>query len=120
MPGRRPPAEQLDEAVVAAAAAERLLLAVAAGQVELEGGPRVVVEAADEGRFQPVRHAERVEVRPDRGEVLRAGVAQVVGDPRRAALIAAIAGSLRVEQAQHVALQAVPLESTAARRGAPR
>ena len=71
-PGRRPAAEQLDQAVVAAAAAERLLLALAAGDVELERGPRVVVEAADEPRLEPVRHAERVEVRADRREVLGA------------------------------------------------
>ena len=84
--GRRPAAEQLDQAVVAAAAAERLLLALAAGDVELERGPGVVVEAADEPRLQPVRDAERVEVRADGREVLGAGVAQAVGDlaaPRR-------------------------------------
>ena len=83
-PRRRLAAEQLDEPVVAAAAAERLLLALAARGVELERGPRVVVEAADEARLEPVRDAQRVEVRPDAREVLGAGVAQPVGDPRRA------------------------------------
>ncbi len=71
-PGRRPAAEHLDEAVVAAAAAERLLLALAPDDVVLERRPGVVVEAADEAGFQPVRHAERVEVGADRGEVLGA------------------------------------------------
>ena len=70
--GRRPAAEQLDQTVVAAAAADRLLLALAPGDVELERGPRVVVEAADEPRLEPVRDTERVEVRPDAGEVLGA------------------------------------------------
>ena len=71
-PGRRPPAEQLDQAVVPPAAADRLLLALAPGDVELERRPRVVVEAADEAGLEPVRHAERVEVGPDAGEVLGA------------------------------------------------
>ena len=51
-PRRRPAAEQLDEPVVAAAAADRLLLALAALDVELERGPGVVVEAADEARLE--------------------------------------------------------------------
>ena len=85
-PGRRPAAQQLDQAVVAPAATDRLLLALAPGDVVLERGPRVVVEAADEAGLEPIRHAERVEVRPDAGEMLGAGVAQPVGDlaaPRR-------------------------------------
>ena len=53
--GRRPAAEQLDQPVVPPAAAERLLLALATDDVELERGPRVVVEAADEARLEPVR-----------------------------------------------------------------
>ena len=60
-PGRRPPTEHLDEAVVAAAAAERLLLPLTADDVVLERGPRVVVEPANEAGFQPVRDPERVE-----------------------------------------------------------
>ncbi len=80
--GCRPPAQQLDEPVVAAAAADRLLLALAAGDVVLERGPRVVVEAAHEPGLQAIRHVERVEVRPDAGEVRGARVAQAVGDAR--------------------------------------
>ena len=81
--GRRPTTQQLDEAVVPATAADRLLLALAALDVELERGPRVVVEPADEPGFESVRHAECVEVRPDGGEMLGAGVAQTIGDARR-------------------------------------
>ena len=78
--GRRAPAQQLHEAVVPAPAAERLLLALAARDVELERGPRVVVQAADEARFQPIRHAEGVEVGADAREMLGARVAQPVRD----------------------------------------
>ena len=68
---RRPAAEQLDQAVVAAAAADRLLLALATRDVELERRPRVVVEPADQPGLEPVRDAERVEVRADGREVRR-------------------------------------------------
>ena len=64
-PRRRPPTKKLDEAVVAATAADRLLLALSAGDVELEGGSRVVVETADEPRFEPVWHTERFEMGSD-------------------------------------------------------
>ncbi len=106
-----PSAEQLDEAVVAAATAERLLLAVTAWQVELEGGPGVVVETAHQGGFEPVRHAERSQVLLDRGEVVRAGGAQVVRDPRCAPIEIGHRGILGIQQTEHVTFQAVPLES---------
>src|SRR6185295_2089414 len=81
--GRRPPAEELDEAVVAPAPAERLLLALAAGHVELERGSGVVVEAADEPGLEPERDVERGQVRLDGLEMGPAGVTEPVGDPRR-------------------------------------
>ena len=80
---RRATAEQLDQAVVAAAAADRLLLALPTADVELERGPRVVVEAAHEARLEAVGDAEGVEVAADRIEVRGAGGAQPVGDARR-------------------------------------
>src|SRR3954468_10888621 len=46
--GRRAATEELDEAVVPTAAAERLLLPLAPGNVVLERGAGVVVEATDE------------------------------------------------------------------------
>ena len=109
-PGRRPPAEQLDEAVVAPAATDRLLLALAAGDVELERGPRVVVEPADEPGLEPIAHAEGLEVRADAGEVLGAGVAQPVRDLRRPRVERGHRRVLRIEQAQDVALEATAFE----------
>ena len=81
-PRRRAAAQELDEPVVAPAAADRLLLALTTDDVELERGPGVVVEATDEPRLQSVGHAQRVEVVANAGEVLRACLAQVVGDLR--------------------------------------
>ena len=72
------PAEQLDEPVVAAATAERLLAALTTGNEELEGRPGVVVEAADEARLDAVGDAERIEVLADRREMDPAGLAQQV------------------------------------------
>ena len=119
MPGRRAPAEQLDEPVVAAAAAERLLLALAARDVELERGPRVVVEAANEPGLQPVRHAQGVEVARGRS---RSASAQASHSwsviVRRAGVDRRHRRVLGVEQAQDVALQAVALERRQLRRRA--
>ena len=81
---RRRAAQQLDEPVIAAAAAERLLLALGARAVELEGGPRVVVEAADERRIEGRRDPDRGKMRLHPLEVGRAGVAKELADPRRA------------------------------------
>ena len=66
---RRRPAELLDQAVVAAAAAD---LRLGAERVADEGEdrPRVVVEAADQGRVDLVGDPGRVEQRPHLGEVL--------------------------------------------------
>ena len=80
--GRRRPTDRLDQAVVAAAAADRGV-DVLLGPDELEGRARVVVEAAHERRVEDVPHPVRVEVRPDGVEVLAAGVAERVADLRR-------------------------------------
>ena len=66
---RRRPAELLDQAVVAAAAADLRLRPERVAD-EGEDRPRVVVEAADQGRVDHVVDAGRVEQRPDLGEVL--------------------------------------------------
>src|SRR5204863_9153435 len=105
---RRAAAEELDEAVVAAAAPDRLLLALASDDVELERRPRVVIEPANEAGFEPVSNAESVEVRPAAGEMLRAGVALAVGDPRRGRIDGDHGRILRVEQPKHVSLQPRP------------
>ena len=63
------PAELLDQAVVAAAAADLRLRAERVAD-EREDRPRVVVEAADQGRVELVVDPGRVEQRPDLGEVL--------------------------------------------------
>src|SRR5207248_1581399 len=55
-PRRRLAAEELDESVIAAPAAEGGLLARDAARVDLEGGPRVVVETADEVRLEAIGH----------------------------------------------------------------
>ena len=59
---RGPAAEQLDQAVIASPATDRLLLALATGDVELERRPGVVVEAADEPGLEPVADLQRIEV----------------------------------------------------------
>src|SRR6185503_2874155 len=51
--GRGPPAEELDETVVPATAADRLLLALAPLDIELERRPRVVVETAHQPGLDP-------------------------------------------------------------------
>ncbi len=109
-PRRRPPTEQLDETVIAPPAADRLLLALAPGDVELERGPGVVVEAADQTRLEPVSDLERVEVRADGREMLGARIAQPIGDLRRRGIERGHRRVMRIEQAQHVALEPCTLE----------
>ena len=108
---RRLAAQQLDQAVIAAAAAERRLLALDALAVELERGPRVVVEAAHEPWRQPVGDAQRVEVGAGRPRSGRAGVAQVVGDGRSRGDELGQVGVLGVEQPQGVRGQALALDA---------
>ena len=82
-PGRRLAAEKLDEPVISATPTEGLLLPLGATPVELERRPGVVVEAADERGLEPVAHPERVEMRPDVGEMRCTWLAQQVRDLRR-------------------------------------
>ena len=93
-PGRRLAAQELDQPVVAATAADRLLLALATGHVVLERRPRVVVEAADEPWLDAPRDADRGQVRLDGLEV-RAHASHSRSVIRgAAALSSVIAGSL--------------------------
>ena len=80
--GRRRSAEQLDEPVVAAAAADSGLGAEPVAG-ELEHGPRVVVETADQGRVEAVGDAGRVERAADRVEVLGIGAVESLEHRRR-------------------------------------
>ena len=103
---RRLAAELLEQAVVAAAAADRALRAEAVGD-PLEHGEVVVVEAAHQARIDAVGDARRRRAR-------RAPPSKCASDasPRKsiscgaASTIACIAGFLRVEDAQRVAVQA--------------
>ena len=116
---RRPPAEQLDQAVVAAPAADRLLLALAPGDVELERGPGVVVEAADQPRLEPVADA-----RARRGARGRAAKCSAQASHRRsvifgaAALSAAIAGSFESSRRRTLRSSRVRSSSGSASRAA--
>ena len=104
-PRRRPAAEELGEAVVAAAATDGLLLTLATGDDELERRARVVVEAAHQPMVDDVPHAQRIEQVEHGAEVGAALVAQVVGALRRA--IGQVGGQvLVVEDAQRVDLEA--------------
>src|SRR3989304_6300154 len=93
--GRGPAAELLDQGVVAAAAADGALGALLL-RLELEHGAGVVVEAAHPAGVDLVGDAEIVEVGAQAREVLRAGVAEMVGeggrpgDHRLAALLLAV------------------------------
>ena len=104
-PGRRLATEELDEPVVTAASTECLLLALGTAPIELERRPGVVVEAADERWLEPVTHAERVEMRPDLGEVRRTCLAQQVRDLRRQRVELLHRRFPRVEQAERIPLE---------------
>src|SRR5204862_2201922 len=80
--GGRRAADLLDEPVVAAAAADRVLRADRL-VLELEGRARVVVEPAHERRHELVADAERVEVLAHPREMFSALVAERVADLRR-------------------------------------
>ncbi len=90
-PGSAGPAELLDQAVVAAAAAERVLRAERAGS-ELEHRARVVVEPAHERRVDLVAEARVVEQRPHRREVLGVLGGEPVEQPRAPAITARVPG----------------------------
>ena len=95
IPGRRRPTDLLDQVVVAPAAGDGRVLVLDRPD-ELERRPRVVVEAAHERRDERVRHARRVEVGPDRGEVLDACGAERLADLRR--LVERIADRRRLRE----------------------
>src|SRR5205814_9234932 len=65
-------AEQLHQAVVPAPAPERGLLARDPARIDLEGRPRVVVEAADQVWIEAIDHPESVQMRAHPGEMLGA------------------------------------------------
>ena len=96
------PAELLDQAVVAAAAAD---LRLGAERVADEGEdrPRVVVEAAHQGRVDRVGDPGRVEQRPHLGEVLGVLAPSALDDRRRARhhaprpLVVGVEGAQRVD-----------------------
>ena len=99
---RRRAAELLDQAVVAAAAADLRLGAEPVAD-EGEDRPRVVVEAADQGRVDRVGDAGRVEQRPHLGEVLGVLALEPLDDRRRARhhrprpLVVGVEGAQRVD-----------------------
>jgi hypothetical protein len=109
-----PSAQELDEAVVPAAAAERLLLPFSTEEVELEGRASVVVQAPDQPRLDPVRDPDRVEVPANRVEMLAAGGAQSLRDPRGRGIELRHRRVLRVEQPE-----GIPLEALAFKRREP-
>ena len=106
MPGRGRTPQHLDQAVVAASAAEGVLGGVDGARGELERGAGVVVEAADQAVVDGVGHVERIEAGPHAGEVGRAGLAEVVDETRRVLGGALALGRLAVEDAQRVLLEA--------------
>src|ERR1700686_3797949 len=65
---RRRPAERAHQIVVTSAAADRILRAEKF-RVELEDRARVVVETANQPRFDLMRYADRIEPRANRIEV---------------------------------------------------
>ena len=93
----------LDQAVVAAAAADAALRSERVGG-ELEHGPRVVVEAAHERRIDLVGDLRDIEQLAHLREVLGVVVVEVVEQPRRARHHAPGALVIGVERAQRVQL----------------
>ena len=101
---RRRPAERLDEAVVPAAAAERVLRRVERAAGELERGAQVVVEAAHEAGLDRVRDGRGRRARRARsgsGPPRRRSGSRPAAARRRS--IARVGRPLGVEHAQRVA-----------------
>src|SRR5439155_17901285 len=76
------------------------------GQMELDDRSRVVVEATDERRHHAERDAERREPVLERAEVRAVLVAQQIEDLRRTLDDSTVLRFLRVEDAQHVRVDA--------------
>ena len=112
--GRAP--EQLGQAVVAAAAGQRLLLPLAAGDEELKGGAGVVVEAPNQAVVDLVAETQPIEQAANGGEVCGTGVTQVVERGRGARRQLGVE-ALVVEHAEGVDRAAV---AESRRSGAPR
>ena len=102
--GRRA-AELLDEAVVAAAAADTGLRAERVAR-ELEDRARVVVEPAHERRVDLVRQVGAVEQRAHGGEVLGVLTGETVEQPRRPGHHVPCPGVVGIERAQRVLVDA--------------
>ncbi|OQC34731.1 MAG: hypothetical protein BWX64_02729 [Acidobacteria bacterium ADurb.Bin051] len=98
--GRRA-AELLDEPLVGAAAADRVLGSEIARD-DLEDGVRVVVETAHQPGLDAVGHAEAVEVGAHRREMLPARRREVVGEPGRRREQLLLGGILAVEDPERV------------------
>ena len=103
--GRGPITQGRGQAVVAAAAAERVLRPTQAFVLVFEDGPGVVVQATHQLGIQGERNRFRTESLPDRLEGLRARLAEMVDDARRLKLQFLVLRFLRVEQAQWVLLE---------------
>src|ERR1019366_5774693 len=109
-PRRGAPAEELGETVIAATTTQRLLLSLATGDVELECGPGVVVEAPNERRLQAVDDAQDGQVVAHGREVSLARIAQLVGDPWCARVELGHGRVLRVEQPERVLVEPLALD----------
>ncbi len=109
--GRGRAADLLDEPVVAAAAADAALRAEAVG-LELEGGARVVVEAAHQAEVEVRLQTRPLHEPQDRVEVPATVGAQVVDEARRLVEHGAAALDLAVEGAQRIEVE--PFEALAA------
>src|SRR6266852_7872785 len=98
-------AEELHEAVVAAAAADGVLRAEARGG-DFEGGAHVVVEATNEAPVFLVEDAADLELALYLGVVRLAFVAEVIGDVRERGDDGLLAFELGVEDAERIGVDA--------------
>ena len=99
-------AELLHQSVVAAAAADARLGAQPVVD-ELERRLRVVVQPAHHPRVDHIRHAQRIQMREHRVEVLLGDIGEVIEHHRRVGRHLAHLGALVVEHPQRVDLERV-------------
>ena len=111
--------QRLDQAVVAAAAAQCVLRRVERAALILEGRVPVVVEPAHQLGVDRERDAERGEPGLHRGEVGGGAVAVELGEARCAGDQRSILRPLRVEHSQRVLLHRRPALVAERRRGWP-